>query len=116
LVAQVRVLSLSTHDCAVLTGHTAIVLCVDVSRDGEHIVTSSKDGDVRIWRVVRGDRRGAMRFECVGRGVGHTEGVGAVAFSRKSTSFAVSGGQDRTVKLWDTEAAIGVWCRGQGML
>lgn len=43
----------------------------------------------------------------MGRGVGHTEGVGAVAFSKKGSEFCVSGGQDRTVKLWDTTKIAG---------
>lgn len=48
------------------------------------------------------------RFECVGLGVGHTEGVAAVAISKKTNSFCVSGGQDRTVKLWNTSSITGV--------
>ena len=40
----------------------------------------------------------------MGKGAGHTEGVGAVAFSKKTSEFCVSGGQDRTIKLWDTTA------------
>ncbi|KNC75246.1 hypothetical protein SARC_12224 [Sphaeroforma arctica JP610] len=45
-----RVVQLSTHDCAMLEGHTANVLCADISPCGNYVVTSSKDNTVRVWR------------------------------------------------------------------
>jgi U3 small nucleolar RNA-associated protein 13 len=40
-------------------------------------------------------------FEAVAICVGHTEAVGAVAFSRKTMTFIITGSQDRTIKVWD---------------
>eukprot|EP00124_Ichthyophonus_hoferi_P004237 Ihof_evm1s443 gene=Ihof_evmTU1s443 len=98
---QLRMLRLDDHSCYVVRGHEGIVLAVDVSMDGQHVITSSKDTTLRLWRCVKDDE-GNVSFPCLAIGTGHTEGVGAVAFSKKAPNFVVSGSQDRTVKLWST--------------
>ena len=48
---------------------------------------------------------------CAAVGVGHTEGIGAVAFNRSGgrAAFVVSGSNDKTVKIWDCAAALASW-------
>jgi len=99
--AQVRLFDLDTFDADLLTGHTDIVLSVDVSADGRFVVTSSKDNTVRFWSLLPTPR-------CVAVCEGHSEAVGAVRFSRlmpsaKNSLFAVSGSRDRTLKLWNAQ-------------
>ncbi|GER33485.1 transducin family protein / WD-40 repeat family protein [Striga asiatica] len=98
-VEQVRVYDLASMSCSyVLTGHTDVVLCLDtcVQSPGRTlIVTGSKDNTVRLWE--------SHNQRCIGVGIGHMSGIGAVAFSRKSKNFFVSGSSDRTLKVWSLD-------------
>lgn len=47
--AQVRLFELGTFSCEILDGHTATVLCIDVSPCGRYIATSGKDKTMRVW-------------------------------------------------------------------
>lgn len=38
---------------------------------------------------------------CIGVCTGHTEAIGGLSLSKKTTSFLVTGSEDKTVKLWD---------------
>ncbi|KAL3653806.1 hypothetical protein CASFOL_003487 [Castilleja foliolosa] len=86
-VEQVRVYDLASMSCLyVLTGHTDIVLSLDtcVQSSGRTLIaTGSKDNTVRLWDP--------QNQRCVGVGVGHMGGVGAVAFSH------------RTLKVWSLD-------------
>jgi len=77
--AQVRIFSLDNFSCHVLDGHTATVLCVDVSPCGRLIATSGKDKRMCIWHT--------RSRKLVATAVGHTEAVGAAALSRKLGEF-----------------------------
>ncbi|OMO84994.1 hypothetical protein CCACVL1_10485 [Corchorus capsularis] len=96
---QVRVYDISSISCSYsLSGHTQAILCLDttVSSDGRRlIVTGSKDCNVRLWD--------SERRCCVGLGIGHTETVGAVAFSKKHRNFFVSGSRDTNIKVWSLD-------------
>nr|GEV76421.1 transducin beta-like protein 3 [Tanacetum cinerariifolium] len=98
-VEQVRVYDLTSMSCSyVLAGHTDIVLCLDTcttSSGRTLIVTGSKDSTVRLWD--------ANSRSCIGVGKGHTGGIGAVAFAKKSHNFFVSGSSDRTLKVWSLD-------------
>jgi U3 small nucleolar RNA-associated protein 13 len=109
--AQVRLFELGSFSCEVLDGHTATVLCVDVSPCGRYLATCGKDKTMRIWHL------GSQR--CVAVATGHTEAAGAVALSRKGGkyevigkaarngggSFAVTASKDRTLKRWNLPGA-----------
>ncbi|GIW96378.1 MAG: hypothetical protein KatS3mg110_4419 [Pirellulaceae bacterium] len=43
----------SCHETIRFTGHTGLVLTLDISRDGRWLASGSKDGTVNIWRLVR---------------------------------------------------------------
>ncbi|XP_070581106.1 transducin beta-like protein 3 isoform X2 [Ptychodera flava] len=102
---QIRIFDLSTLNCQILTGHSDIVLSLDVFKDGLHLVSSSKDCTIRLWRMD------SLTGEvcCIAKGSGHTHSVGTVATSRLSSKFIVSGSQDNTMKVWkmptDTQTA-----------
>ncbi|KAH8485143.1 hypothetical protein H0E87_026790, partial [Populus deltoides] len=88
---QVQVYALESMSCSyVLAGHTEIVLCLDtcVSSSGRPLL-------VRLWN--------SESINCIGVGMGHMGGVGAVAFSKKWKNFFVSGSSDRTIKVWSTD-------------
>lgn len=46
---------------------------------------------------------------------GHTDGVGAVAFSKKTNNFVVTGSEDKTIKLWDLAFLSHTSVSAQGM-
>ncbi|ORX94019.1 WD40 repeat-like protein [Basidiobolus meristosporus CBS 931.73] len=98
---QIRVFNLEKFDCDILYGHSDIVLCMDERRDAGFFVSGSKDNTARIWSINLDAEEAEDRFKCVGTCVGHTEAIGAVAISRKSTDFMITGSQDRTIKCWD---------------
>ncbi|KAK8950212.1 hypothetical protein KSP40_PGU005919 [Platanthera guangdongensis] len=93
---QVQVYDLKSMSCSyVLTGHAAVVLCLDSCKSNSGrtlIVTGSRDHHVRLWD--------AERRCCIGIGKGHMGDVGAVVFSKKVKNFFVSGSSDRTIKVW----------------
>jgi U3 small nucleolar RNA-associated protein 13 len=109
--AQVRLFELGTFSCNALDGHSATVLCVDVSPCGRYLATSGKDKTMRLWHVES--------ERCVAIATGHTEAVGAAALSRKvgryevggkaatngGGSFAITASKDRTLKRWNLPGA-----------
>ncbi|KAI9349083.1 WD40-repeat-containing domain protein [Obelidium mucronatum] len=95
---QIKIMDLQSSNCDILYGHSNIVVCLDTSKDGTLLASGSKDNTALIWQYSEDSKR----FSLIGSCVGHTEAVGAVAFSRKANSFLISGSQDRTIKFWDT--------------
>lgn len=109
--AQVRLFDLNTFSCNVLDGHTATVLCVDVSPCGRYLATCGKDKTLRLWLLES--------EHCVAVATGHTEAVGAAALSRKvgryevggkaakngGGAFCVTASKDRTLKRWNLPGA-----------
>jgi U3 small nucleolar RNA-associated protein 13 len=98
---QIRIFNTNGFNYDILYGHSDIVLCLDRSNDGSLLVSGSKDNTVRVWAVDLGEGSSEARYPCIAVCVGHIEAVGAVAFSRKSTSFVITGSQDCTIKCWD---------------
>lgn len=94
-----------------LQGHDGIILSVaclkseKVLKDDPadaYVATSARDNSARVWRRRRG------RWDCMALAEGHTDAVGAVALSPRIANgqfFIVTGGADRTLKLWSLDAA-----------
>ena len=104
----IKIYDLNTWNCKMLKGHQDLVICLSVfegklSSEGtdqvDYFASSSKDSTIRLWRVSRkaGEE---LKYECLTTGVGHTQDVGALAFSRCGLEFLVSGSIDTTIKLW----------------
>jgi WD40 repeat protein len=88
-----------------LRGHRADVLSVEVSRDGSRVVTSSKDGDARIWDAQTGAKVAVLS--------GHTGTVYDASFSPNGR-WVVTGGE-ATAALWDAATGERVYfLRGDG--
>ncbi len=73
-----------------LEGHTAAVLTVDFSPDGQHLVTAGVDGTIKLWHR---DGRLLQTLR------GHPVVLRSVKFSPDGTLLA-SGGDDTSVKIW----------------
>ena len=104
-------LRLRTWDCRtmskpaqVIEGYTYFPLCVDVSGDGNYILTSSKGFDgVGCEGRIYDRRQGQLLFTLDG----HTQDTTSCAFLPRSTSneqarpLAATASKDHTVRLWD---------------
>jgi U3 small nucleolar RNA-associated protein 13 len=90
---QLRRYELDNFDCRMLSGHTDVVMAVDVNRTGDVAASCSKDHTARVWRVDT--------LKSVALCEGHTEAVGALALAKLSNDFLITGSKDKTIKLWD---------------
>ncbi len=75
------------------SGHTAAVLAVDVSPDGQTIATASLDKTIKLWNID-GTKQRTLR--------GHTASVWGVTFSPDG-SFIASAGTENVVRLWQSK-------------
>jgi cytochrome c len=71
-------------------GHTAPIVGLAVSPDGNTIASASWDRTIRLWPVAGGEGRVLK---------GHDQNVNGVAFSRDGKQL-VSAGYDATVRIW----------------
>lgn len=104
---QLRIFDLDTFSCKILDGHSATVLCVEVSPCGRFLASCGKDKTMRIWHIES--------LRCIAIATGHTEPIGACGLSRKTGRYEVGGkaasngagafgitaSLDRTIKRWD---------------
>lgn len=79
-----------------LNGHTAAVIAVDFSPDGQQIATASVDGTIKLWQ-----RNGTLITTLKG----HQSVVRAVQFSPDNQIIA-SAGDDRTIRLWRRDGTL----------
>ncbi|XP_057983987.1 uncharacterized protein LOC131168514 [Malania oleifera] len=77
-----------------LYGHKLPVLCMDISSDGDLIVTGSADKNLKIWGLDFGDCHKSI--------FAHADSVMAVQFVC-NTHYLFSVGKDRLVKYWDAD-------------
>ncbi len=73
-----------------LTGHRLPITAIALSPDGQTVATASHDHTLRIWDLHSG--------QCLSTLEGHTAGVEAVVFLPHLG--LVSGGRDRSIRLW----------------
>jgi WD40 repeat protein len=75
-------------------GHTELVSCAAVSKDGRRGISGSHDRSLRFWNLETG--------ECLATLKGHSGEVNSVQITPDGR-FAVSASEDKTVKVWDLE-------------
>ncbi|KAF7508361.1 hypothetical protein GJ744_009352 [Endocarpon pusillum] len=98
-------------DVALLSGHSDIIICLDVDWSGHWLATGAKDNSARLWRLDPS----TFSYTCFASFTGHAESLGAIALPRTPSSpqaasdslhhppaYLITGSQDRTIKRWDT--------------
>ena len=78
-----------------LTGHSADVVSVAVTRDGRRAVSASVDQTLKVWDLESGERLRTLE--------GHRGRVWSVALTEDGRR-AVSASDDKTLKVWDLES------------
>ena len=73
----VRLYKRDTWQCSLHPGHTDTVLSLACHKDGQLLVTDTKDNTIRVWRMEDGD------LTSVAVGAGHTQSVGGVAWAEE---------------------------------
>jgi len=90
-----------------LAGHRDAVWSLSLSANGQQLASGSADGTIRLWSLATGECDGATPFLTEHRTLrGHHHWVLAVKFLPElppsPQSVLVSGGDDQTVRLWDS--------------
>ncbi|KAG5438598.1 hypothetical protein PCANB_002704 [Pneumocystis canis] len=97
----INVVNCLTLDSSFLEGHKDIVICLAVSKNGQWLVSGSKDNEAKLWKF---DTK-FNNFINVATFTGHMDSVSSVALSsmKKVTmpNFLLTGSQDQTIKLWN---------------
>ena len=90
----VRMWHISGGNCLRLfTGHTGNVTAIACSPDGKTLASADDAGNIVLWNLETGRRKKRMR--------GHAKGgIWSLSWSVES-SVLVSGGADKTVRVWD---------------
>ena len=80
------------RELGTLTGHQNSIRVVAVTQDGQHAVSASNDGTLKVWELASGRELRAL--------TGHTSGVTAVAVTPDG-QCVLSASDDHTLKVWD---------------
>lgn len=81
-----------------LEGHSGKVKSVAFSKDGQIIVSGSRDRTIRIWDVNSGLQIRKLK--------GHSGPVNSVVFSSEDIHILASGSDDCTIKLWNIKTGL----------
>lgn len=71
--------------------HRDLIVCMDISKCGNYLITGSRDCLVKTWFLYTGETQFTFK--------GHSGSIGCVAFAN-NLSFCISGSDDKTVRLW----------------
>ncbi|MDJ0735472.1 MAG: hypothetical protein QNJ47_15670 [Nostocaceae cyanobacterium] len=76
----------------ILNGHNGSIWSVDVTPDGNKVISGSQDGTIKIWDIKSGYLRCTIPA--------HNDSVNTVAISHDGL-YIFSGSHDKTIKVWD---------------
>jgi WD40 repeat protein/outer membrane protein OmpA-like peptidoglycan-associated protein len=93
-------LSLPEYPSLTLEGHVGSIMALDVSSDGEKIVTASADGTARIWDAHTGFTIAELNHNVQ---TGKRTQVISAAFNPAGTRI-ITTASDNTLRLWDAES------------
>jgi WD40 repeat protein len=94
-IKQNRFSKVNMDSIKTLSGHTSNVSSVDISQDGNIIVTGSNDNTAIIW-----DTKSNKVIHTLS---GHTSWLNSVAISQDGSKI-VTGSGDNTAKIWDVNS------------
>lgn len=93
-------------DVQLLEGHTDLINCVDVSDDGQWVLTGSKDNEARLWRFTEENT-----LEPYAVFTGHAGAVTACSLPKSTggmPKFVLTAATDLTVKKWKVPKTSGL--------
>ncbi|XP_071955221.1 U5 small nuclear ribonucleoprotein 40 kDa protein-like isoform X1 [Antedon mediterranea] len=79
---------------SVLKGHQGAIMDLQYNTDGSNILTASTDNTIALWDSETGARIKRLK--------GHTAFVNSCYPARRGPQMVVSGGDDGTIRLWDS--------------
>ncbi len=89
----IKLWNLSTGESiATLNGHSQKVNVVDITPDGETLVSGSDDNTIKVWNIATGKPIHTL--------FGHSDSIHALAISPDGKTI-VSGSDDNTIKMWN---------------
>ncbi len=88
-----------------LVGHSGSVWSVDLSSNGQTLVSGSEDNTIKIWNLNTGQVSRTL--------LGHSDTVRSVTFSPDGQILASASG-DKTIKLWNLHGQIRTLAGGSG--
>jgi WD40 repeat protein len=90
--SNLKVWTLSNNpETYALEGHTAAILSIAITLDGQHAISASEDKTLKVWNL---NERTEVRTL-----TGHTDHVLAAAVS-PDRQLVLSGSRDKTLKVW----------------
>ena len=90
---EIFMYSLSVGKSFKLSGHSAAVTALCVSRNNELLISGDKNGDFKIWQV--------LTLSCMRNIASHTDRITGIYFSENSKYFWISS-CDSSLSLWNS--------------
>lgn len=84
----------SLRNFFVLVGHKLPVLCLDISSDGNLLISGSADKTIKIWGLDFGDCHKSL--------FAHDDSVTGICFVPE-THYAFSCSKDKRIRYWDID-------------
>jgi WD40 repeat protein len=84
----------SAREMFTFMGHTNTAYSLAFSPDRQRLASASWDGTVKVWDLVSEQEPLTL--------AGHTGAVESVSITRDGTRIASAGGEDKTIRIWDS--------------
>ncbi len=92
---SVWLLNVKTHKMDLLYTHESSICCVDISGDGNIVVSSSSDKTIKVRNIL------TRKFTVL---TGHMQSVTSICLTRDCKSVVSSSYADQTLRIWDIES------------